>query len=104
MIVKFVPVRIGNFRQDLIKEKILKENYLLLRNQLREFIQHQVGETEIEMDIVIPKRGYRITFTLVGINNKEIEKRLKQKFPNSIYKGDYSIILESMDNKIFDIL
>lgn len=103
MKVKFEPIRIGKFRQDPYKEKILKENYANLKAQIREFLYDPKNDKEIQMDIVIPARGSKITVTLDGINDEELKKHLIQHFPNSIYKGDYSILLENIDNSIFSL-
>lgn len=101
MEIKFVPLRIGKFRQNHFHERILKENYLLLKRQLRDFVQTIPSETTIEVDIVIPAKGYRITITLDAIKEQEIKKQLTANFPDSIYKGKYETLMDNSSNMNF---
>jgi hypothetical protein len=101
MEIKFIPIRIGKFRQNPFHEKILKENYLQLKSQLRNFVQTIPSETTIEVDIVIPAKGYRITITLDSIKDQEIKKQLIANFPDSIYKGKYETLMDNSSNLDF---
>lgn len=103
MTVKFVPVRIGHFRQDIQIERHLKLNYDNLKIHLREFINDLPGENQIDMDIVIPGKGVNITITLDSIKDSHVKNQLIQNFSNSIYKGDNSILKQNMNNPIFPI-
>lgn len=101
MEIKFIPIRIGKFRQNHFHERILKENYLLLKRQLKDFVQTIPSESTIEVDIVIPAKGYRISITLDAIKDQEIRNQLIEYFPNSIYRGKYSELENNIQNKDF---
>jgi hypothetical protein len=95
MEIKFTPVRIGNFRKNLSQERVIYENYIALKYELKEFvnsIQNKPNLDTIEVDIVIPATGSRITFTLDAIRDSEVKQLFINNFPNSIYKGDYLIL------------
>lgn len=100
MEIKFETVRIGKFRKDIIQERILKENYTNLKNRLKDFVKTIPFENYIiDVDIVIPLRGSQISITLDGIKEKEIRQLLIDNFPYSIYKGDYSILINNCLNR-----
>ncbi len=104
MKIKFVPVRIGKFRNDLIQERILKENYLKLKHEISAFVESIQVEKTIDVDIVIPEKGSRISITLDSIEDINIKKQLMENFHNSIYNGDYNVLFNNSSNlEIFPI-
>ena len=104
MEVKFDLVRIGKIRKSSIAEKILKQNVDLLRNEIRSFLKDENINNKhntVHMVITIPGKGYNIKIALQDIKDLHIKKELKNNFPNSIYKGGYSIIMDNLENKVF---
>lgn len=104
MEVKFDLVRIGGIRKNLIAEKIIKENLDILRNEIRSLLKDENINNKynrIDMVLIIPQKGYTIKIVLHDIKDESIRKKLKLHFPKYIYKGDYSIIMDNLDNKIF---
>lgn len=104
MEVKFDLVRIGKPRKNSTIEIILKQNVNLLQNSIRYFLEDEVSTDKynrIDMVMIIPSKGSSIKIALQDINDNNIKKSLRQKFPNSIYKGDYSIILDNIHNRVF---
>jgi hypothetical protein len=102
MEINFETVRIGKFRQDMMQERILKENYKYLKDSLKGFvktIQCQKTSEIIYVDIVIPAKGRQIKITLDAIVYNEVKRLLIKNFPDSIYKGDYSILLKNCINR-----
>jgi formiminotetrahydrofolate cyclodeaminase len=53
------------------------------------------------MVMIIPGKGYNVKIALQDIKDLHIKKELKNNFPNSIYKGEYSIIMDNLENKVF---
>lgn len=53
------------------------------------------------MVMIIPGKGCRIKIALQDINDEHIRKELRHNFPNSIYNGQYSMIMDNVDNKTF---
>ncbi|WP_300979260.1 hypothetical protein [Flavobacterium sp.] len=104
MEVKFDLVRIGKIRKSSIAEKILKNNIDLLRNNIRSFLKDENFDDKhntVHMVMIIPGKGYNIKIALQDIRDLYIKNELKNNFPNSIYKGEYSIIMDNLENKIF---
>lgn len=102
MEINFETVRIGNFRKDMNHERILKANYDYLKNELRAFVKTIQGEKADEIiyvDILIPAKGSTITIAIDNIPNLEVKQLLIDRFPDSIYKGNYSIILKNSMNR-----
>ncbi|MBX2950058.1 MAG: hypothetical protein KF704_12330 [Crocinitomicaceae bacterium] len=100
MEIKFETVRVGKFRKDIMQERILKENYNFLKNSLKECVNNINSSNEIiDVDIVIPAKGSRISITLNSIKDKEVKQLLIENFPDSIFKGDYSILEENINNR-----
>mgnify|MGYP000057659148 CR=1 FL=1 len=98
MKIKFEPVRIGKFRKDLIQERILKENYLKLKHEISVFVESIQSDDTIDVDIVIPEKGNRISITLDSIEDNYIKNQLMENFPNSIYNGDYNVLYNNSTN------
>jgi hypothetical protein len=106
MDVKFDLVRIGKIRKSSIAEIVLKQNVDLLRNNIRSFLKDENINNKyntIRMVIIIPGKGYNIKIALQDIKDLNIKKELKNNFPNSIYKGEYSIIMKNIENKVFGV-
>lgn len=104
MEVKFDLVRIGKIRKNSIAEKILKQNIDLLRNNIRLLLKNENIDNKhntIHMVMIIPGKGYNVKIVLQDIKDLHVKKELKKNFPNSIYKGEYSIIMDNLENKIF---
>jgi len=51
--------------------------------------------------MIIPGRGYEIKIALQDIRDTNVKKILKVNIPLQIYKGDYSIIIDNINNRIF---
>ncbi|AMA48592.1 MULTISPECIES: hypothetical protein [Flavobacterium] len=104
MEVKFDLVRIGKIRKNSISETILKQNIDLLRNEIRRFLIDETINNKnniLNLVMIIPGKGHNVKIALHEINDLNIKKQLKNNFPNSIYKGEYSIILNNTENKVF---
>jgi len=104
MKVNFDLVRIGEIRKNFNSETILKQNVKLLKSNIRYLLENENSSNknnEISMVIVIPAKGYNIKIALKDIREKHIKEILKQKFPNSIFKREYSILMDNIDNRIF---
>lgn len=104
MEVKFDLVRIGGIRKNSIVEKIIKENLNLLRNEICSFLKDENINNKhniISMVMIIPEKGSNIKIVLHDIKDEYIKKKLRFNFPKSIYQGDYSIVMDNLDNKVF---
>lgn len=104
MEVKFDLVRIGKIRKSSIAEKNLKQNIDLLRNNIRSFLKEKYINNKhntVHMVMIIPGKGYNIRIALQDIKDLHVKKELKKNFLNSIYKGEYSIIIDNLENKVF---
>lgn len=104
MEVKFDLVRIGEIRKNSISEKILKQNVDLLRNNIRLLLKNKKIDNkhnQISMVMVIPAKGYNIKIVLEDIKDEYMRKELRFNFPSSIYNGEYSNIMNNLDNKVF---
>ena len=104
MEVKFDLVRFGEIRKNSIAEKVIKENLDLLRNNICLLLKDENINNKynrISMVMIVPKKGYNIKIVLHDIKDENIKKKLRLNFPTSIYKGDYSLITDNIDNKIF---
>lgn len=102
MEIKFETVRVGKFRKDMIQERILKENFDHLKNNIKDFVKNIQGkkiDEIIYVDIVIPARGSQIAITLDSIKDEKIKQLLIKNFPDSIYKADYSILENNCHNE-----
>jgi len=53
------------------------------------------------MVMLIPRKGFEIKICLQDIRDEDIKIDLRCRYPNSIYKGKYSSIMDNIDNKIF---
>lgn len=106
MEVKFDLVRIGKRRKDNLSEKILKQNVDILRHDIRLFLRDKESNTkynEISMAMIIPGSGYSIKIALADIQDKNLRKELRNNFPEAVYKGKYSVILDNIHNSIFSL-
>lgn len=101
MHIYFSTVRIGNKRKNAIKEKILLENYNYLKKELTSFLKAQELNQEINLVLVIPSKGYKIRFTINGIEDKNIKRLLKTNFPKYIFNNDYSILIANSLNPTY---
>ena len=104
MKVNFDLVRIGNIRKNFNSETILKQNVRLLKSSIRYILENEKASNkrnEVTLIIVIPGKGHDVKIYLKDIREKYIREILKREFPNEIFKRDYSIILNNMDNRIF---
>lgn len=104
MDVSFDAVRIGNIRKERISEMILKQNYDLLKNNIRDFLGEEQFEHEsntVHMVIIIPGKGDKITIHLPSIKDLRIRKLLKEKYHNYIYKGKDDTIHDNINNRLF---
>lgn len=106
MKVNFDIVRIGNFRKNLLAEKLLKENADLLRNEISKLLQeikYKEVYDEMGLTLVIPNKGNHIKIFLKDRTDENVIRLLSQNFPDSIYKGPDSIIVENIHNPVFPI-
>lgn len=104
MEVKFDMVRIGVIRKNSISEKILRENVDSLKYSIQSLLKDEKVDNkhnQINMTMIIPSKGYNIKIVLEDIKHEYLRKELKLNFPNSIYNGKYSEIMDNLDNKIF---
>jgi hypothetical protein len=104
MEVKFDLVRIGGIRKSSNAETIIEGNVDLLRNNIRSLLKDiniSNKPNSISMVMIIPGKGYNIKIALDDIKDDLIIKELRNNFPHSIYKGDYSLIMNNIDNKVF---
>jgi len=104
MDVKFDLVRIGKFRKNYVSETILKQNADLLRTNIRYLLQDRKcshKDNTVHMTMVIPGKGYNIKIVLQDVRDFHIRKQLKEKFPNSIFKGDQSILRNNIWNSLW---
>lgn len=102
MEIKFDVVRIGKIRKDQISEMILKQNVGFLKSGIHSFLRDIDSETKkIGIVLVVPGKGHSIKMSLQDVKEKHIKKELKSNFPYNIYKGEYSAIMDNVDNQIF---
>ncbi|KJD36683.1 hypothetical protein PW52_03305 [Tamlana sedimentorum] len=104
MEVKFDLVRIGKFRKDRFSEKIIEENADSLRTNIKSFLKNETcshRDNTVHMTIVIPAKGYNVKMVLQDIRDFKIRKQLRERFPNFIYKGNQSTLLENLSNRIW---
>lgn len=104
MEVKFDLVRIGKIRKNYTSELILKQNLDLMRAAIRDLLSDEKSNSKnnrIHFTLVIPGKGYNIKIALTNTIDFYIQRQLKENFPNSIYNGNQSVLLEYIDNKIF---
>lgn len=104
MKVKFDIVRIGRIRKNYTSELVLKENLNFLKSNIRTLLSEKVIENksnQISIVLVIPAKGFNIKIVLNDIKDNDIKKELKKHFPNSIYNGSYSVILDNINNHFF---
>jgi hypothetical protein len=104
MEVKFDLVRIGGIRKSYNAETILKGNVDLLRNNIRSLLKDlniSTKQNSISIVMIIPGKGDNIKIALDNIKDDHIRKELRHNLPRSIYKGDYSLIMNNIDNRIF---
>lgn len=104
MELKFDLVRIGGIRKNAIAEKIIKENLDILRNEICLLLKDENINNKynrIHMVLIIPQKGYIIKIVLHDIKDESIRKKLRLHFPKHIHKGNYSIIMDNLDNKVF---
>ena len=104
MKVKFDLVRIGGIRKKYASEIILKQNVDLLRTEIRHLLKDgkcSHKDNTVHMTMIIPGKGYSIKINLQDIKDFHIRKELREKFPDSIYKGKHSTIMDNINNRIF---
>jgi hypothetical protein len=104
MDVKFDLVRIGKFRKNYVSETILKQNADLLRSNIRYLLKEENcshKDNTVHMTMVIPGKGHNIKIVLQDVRDIHIKKQLKEKFPNSIYKGSKSALIDNLWNKLW---
>ncbi len=100
MKVKFDLIRIGKIRKDHMSEILLKQNAFLLKNTIR----HELADfesNEINIEMIIPAKGFNVKICLNNINDKSIKKYLRNNFSRNIYNGNYSVIKDNLNNPIF---
>ncbi|MBX9889455.1 MAG: hypothetical protein K2Y30_16160 [Flavobacteriaceae bacterium] len=103
MELKFDVVRIGKIHKDKMSEMILKQNVGFLKNGIYSLLQDIDNETKkFGIVLVIPGKGHNIRIALQDVKERNVRKELKINFPCNIYKGEYSVILDNIDNPIFD--
>lgn len=104
MKVNFDLVRIGEIRKKKISETLIKQNVKLLKSNIRyllENVDNDNKSNEISMVIIIPGKGYDIKIALRDVRDKNIKRILQQNYPNNIYKGSYSTIMDNINNRIY---
>lgn len=104
MNVKFDLVRFGKIRKNNNSELILKKNVEFLQNHIRFLLDNENIDNKnncVDMVMIIPVRGYEIKIALQDIRDTNVKKILKVNIPLQIYKGDYSIIIDNINNRIF---
>ncbi len=104
MNVKFDLVRFGKIRKNNNSELILKKNVEFLQNHIRFLLDNENIDNKnncVDMVMIIPGRGYEIKIALQDIRDTNVKKILKVNIPLQIYKGDYSIIIDNINNRIF---
>ena len=69
-----------------------------LKHEISAFVESIKVEKTIDVDIVIPEKGSRISITLDSIEDNNIKKQLMENFPNSIYNGDYNVLYNNSSN------
>ena len=104
MNVKFDLVRFGKIRKNNNSELILKKNVEFLQDHIRFLLDNENIDNKnncVDMVMIIPGRGYEIKIALQDIRDTNVKKILKVNIPLQIYKGDYSIIIDNINNRIF---
>ncbi len=99
MEVKFDLVRIGKFRKNNIAEKIISQNLKIFRDDIRSLLKDKKSfykNNKLNIVMIIPAKGYNIKISLEDISDEQIKKDLMYNFPNSIFKGKYSILLNNL--------
>jgi hypothetical protein len=103
MEIKFDIVRIGNIRKNITAEVMLKQNIQWLKSSIKSSLSN-IDNYEIDKAhfvLVIPAKGFNIKISSYDIKDKFIKKVLKENISNSFYKGQYSTILDNINNPIF---
>lgn len=103
MNIHFEMVRIGDFRKNRLLEKIIRENVNILQLNLRKFLENEtdINKSSIELTMVIPSRGTKITFVLNDIKDDTLKSKLRLNFPDSIFNGDENLIYSNLFTPIF---
>jgi hypothetical protein len=103
MEVKFDTVRIGKIRNSSIEEKMLEQNLAFLKSNIKSFFSEDEVEKEhnrIGVVLVIPAKGYNIKIAVKYSSHEFVKKLLNSRFPDSVYKGNYSKIDENVMNRV----
>tara|TARA_R110002051_G_scaffold306845_2_gene377638 strand:- start:3110 stop:3427 length:318 start_codon:yes stop_codon:yes gene_type:complete len=104
MNLRFDLVRIGETRKNYNSEKLIELNTELLIKNIRNIITNEKNKEDnfkFEMTIIVPEKGHNIKILMESIKDLKIKGLLKQKFPNSIYKGEIETVLDNIHNKVF---
>lgn len=104
MEIKFEIVRVGKFRRDSLAERFIKENVALMKKSIRSLLEdfkYMGNDDKMELTLVIPAKGDNIKIYIGDRKDENFRKILRQNFPDSIYKGNDSIIEENIHNPIF---
>ena len=104
MNLRFDLVRIGETRKNYNSEKLIKLNTELLIKNIRNIITTEKNNEDnfkFEMTIIVPEKGNNVKMLLASIKDLELKDLLKEKFPNSIYKGEMETVLDNIHKKVF---
>ncbi|CAG5086851.1 hypothetical protein [Parvicella tangerina] len=101
MEVEFEVVRFGKIRSDRFIEKTLQENVELLKNSIRSFLSEDNSVDKVYLDIIIPSRGQDIKVNIFHIKEDHVKNRLKFNYPNSIYTGSQTKLIENAQNQVW---
>lgn len=106
---KFSTVRIGSRRKNFYEENLLMTYLNELKHQIT-YELTQVDDLELnkmQVELVIPNTGIEpliVCQTTDNPSKKRLNKFLRDKFPDRIYKGSYDKVLDNIFNKVYHLV
>jgi hypothetical protein len=102
MIVNITLIRIGTPRKNYASEQILRDSVYQFKQDINDLLVNDVvgdKSNSIWIDMIIPGRGYNVKIDINSVPKKWIKDKIVEHFPNSIYTGKYSVIMDNIKNK-----
>ena len=97
MNIKFEVIRIGKTRKNKTSEIWIQQNLKFLKENILHVFNENKINISINLLLIIPSRGNKIRISLRNINNSELKYIIKENFSDSIYNGNYNLILKNIN-------